>query len=373
MGAPTGSIGRIAIDAMGGDLGPAEVVAAASLALADSRLVNDLILVGHPDILTPLLASGGLGKNPRVSLHAATEVVTMEDKPIHAFRRKKDSSMGRAIELIKAGEAGAVVSCGNTGALMAGGTIRLRTLAGVDRPALAAIIPRANGYFILIDAGANPEAEPRHLAHNAVLGSHYARVILGVENPRVGLLTVGTEEGKGNALTKETHEILKLANSEGVLRYAGPTEGFQVFTDHCDVAVCDGFVGNLLLKSWESLAKFITGSLKDELKANPLRMGGALLAKGAFTALKARINPERYGGAPLLGLRGNVLKAHGSSNRHALHAAILAADKVVRADFLGKVEHDVARLNPLADAVANAAAAAKNENATSSSSANETG
>ena len=357
MGTPTGSIGRIAIDAMGGDLGPSEVVAAVSLALADSRLANDLTLVGHPDIVGPLLKSNGLASNPRLRFHPATEVVTMEDKPIQAFRRKKDSSMGRAIELIKAGEAGAVVSCGNTGALMAGGTIRLRTLPGVDRPALAAIIPRANGHFILIDAGANPEAEPRHLAHNALLGSHYARVILGVARPRVGLLTVGTEEGKGNALTKETHEILKRAGD--VLNYVGPTEGFQVFTDHCDVAVCDGFVGNLLLKSWESLAKFFTGSLRTELKANPVRMGGALLAKGAFTALKARINPESYGGAPLLGLRGNVLKAHGFSTRHALHAAIIAADKVVRADFLGKVEHDVALLNPIADAVRNAPSESK--------------
>lgn len=347
MGAPTGSAGRIAIDAMGGDLGPAEVVAAVSLALADPRLANELTLVGKPDILEPLLRDAGLATSSRVRLHAASEVITMEDKPVQALRRKKDSSMARSIELIKTNEAGAVVSCGNTGALMAGGAIRLRTLDGIDRPALAAIIPRANGYFILIDAGANPEAEPRHLAHNALLGSHYARVILGVESPRVGLLTVGTEEGKGNALSKETHEMLKRADAGGVLCYAGPTEGFQVFTDHCDVAVCDGFVGNLLLKSWESLAKFITGSLKDELKANPIRMGGALLAKGAFTALKARINPERYGGAPLLGLRGNVLKAHGSSNRHALHAAIIAADKVVRADFLAKVEQDAAKLNEL--------------------------
>ncbi len=345
MGTPTGSIGRIAIDAMGGDLGPAEVVAAASLALADSALVNDLILVGKPELLEPLLKTHGLSHSKRVTIHAASEVITMEDKPIQALRRKKDSSMARAIELIKTGDAGAVVSCGNTGALMAGGTLRLRTIEGIARPALAAIIPRANGYFILIDAGANPEAEPIHLAHNALLGSHYARVILGVANPRVGLLTVGTEEGKGNALSKETHELLKRSSS--LINYVGPTEGFQVFTDHCDVAVCDGFVGNLLLKSWESLAKFITGSLKQELKANPLRIGGAILANGAFTALKAKINPERYGGAPLLGLRGNVLKAHGSSNRRALHAAILAADKVVRADFLGKVAHDTAQLNAL--------------------------
>ncbi len=355
MGTPTAPAGRIAIDAMGGDLGPAEVVAAAQLALADSRLANDLTLVGQPALRGPLLSLHGLSSHPRIRMHAASEVITMEDKPLKALRTKKDSSMVRAIELIKAGEAGAVVSCGNTGALMAGGTLRLRTLDGIDRPALAAVIPRANGHFILIDAGANPEAEPRHLVHNALVGSHYARVILGCENPRVGLLTVGTEEGKGNALTKETHEILKRAGAANLLNYAGPTEGFQVFTDHCDVAVCDGFVGNLLLKSWESLAKFFSNTLKSELKANPLRMAGATLSNGAFKALKARMNPDVYGGAPLLGLRGNVLKAHGSSNRHALHHAIIAADKVVRADFLAHVAQDTAAINALVDAPAPAA------------------
>lgn len=347
MGTPTGSVRRIALDAMGGDLGPSEVVAGVRLALADPGLVNDLTLVGQPAVLEPLLHACGLAAHARLKVHPASEVITMEDKPVQALRRKKDSSMARAIELVKTGEASAVVSCGNTGALMAGGTIRLRTLEGIDRPALAAVIPRARGYFILIDAGANPEAEPRHLVHNALLGSHYARVILGVERPRVGLLTVGTEEGKGNALTKATHEILK--QSGHLLDYVGPTEGFQVFTDHCDVAVCDGFVGNLLLKSWESLAKFFKGTLEEELKANPLRLAGAALSRGAFKALKGRMNPDRYGGAPLLGLRGQILKAHGSSNRHALHAAILAADKVVRADFLDLVVRDAVPLNALVE------------------------
>jgi len=346
MGTPNGPVGSIALDAMGGDLGPAEVVAAAQLALADPLLRGDLILVGQPEVLDPLLEQYALNKHPRVRVLAASEIVTMDDKPLQAFRRKKDSSMGRAIELVKSGEAGALVSCGNTGALMAGGTIRLRTLEGIDRPALGAVIPRANGYFILIDAGANPEAEPLHLVHNALLGSHYARVVLGVEKPRVGLLTIGTEEGKGNALTTATNEMLKRCGE--VVNYIGPIEGFQVFTDHCDVAVCDGFTGNLLLKSWESLAKFFTSTLKTELKANPLRLGGAILAQGAFKAMKARINPERYSGAPLLGLRGNILKAHGSSNRHALRHAILAADKVIRADFLGQASRDAVRLNSLA-------------------------
>ncbi len=340
---PAGVSGNIAVDAMGGDLGPSEVVEAVKLAFAEFPTLNPVTLVGDREVLLPLLAQSGLGNHPSVEVFHASEVITMDDKPMQALRRKKDASMVRAIERVKEGEAGVVVSCGNTGALMAGGTIKLRTMEGVDRPALAAVIPRENGYFILIDAGANPEAKPEHLVHNAILGSHYARVVLGVQKPRVGLLTIGTEEGKGNTLVAETHEMIKRTGD--LLHYVGPTEGFQVFTDHCDVAVCDGFTGNLLLKSWESLAHFFSGILKKELRANPLRMGGALLAGGAFKALKQRINPERYGGAPLLGLRGNVLKAHGSSNRHAIKNALHIASDIVKADMNHLIEADVARAN----------------------------
>ena len=172
----------------------------------------------------------------------------------------------------------------------------------------------------LIDAGANPDATAEHLVHNAILGSNYCRVVLGVQAPRVGLVTIGTEEGKGNALVAETHELLKRIT--GVINYVGPVEGFQVFEDHVDVVVCDGFVGNILLKSWESLSQFFRDVLRQEMAANPIRMAGAYLAQGAFGALRSRINPERYGGAPLLGLRGNILKAHGSSNRKAIVSAI---------------------------------------------------
>jgi glycerol-3-phosphate acyltransferase PlsX len=339
----SGLTGRIAVDAMGGDLGPPEVVAAVKLALTEFNELNPVTLVGDEHVLKPLLVKHGLVGHPSLGLIHASEVITMEDKPIPALKRKKDASMFRAIDLVKSGEAAAVVSCGNTGALMAGGTIKLRTLDGIDRPALAAIIPRKNGHFILIDAGANPEAEPEHLVHNAILGAHYARVVFGVSRPRVGLLTIGTEEGKGNALISATHEHLK--NIGDLVNYAGPTEGFQVFTDHCEVAVCDGFVGNLLLKSWESLAHFFSDTLKTELKANPLRMSGAMLSRGAFKALKKRMNPEVYGGAPLLGLRGNVLKAHGSSNRQAIKNAIHAASKIIKADMLDLIAADAARAN----------------------------
>ena len=341
----SGASGRIAVDAMGGDMGPAEVVAAVKLALQHAPALNPITLVGDQAVLNPLLHQAGIHHHPRLAVHHASEVITMDDKPLNALKRKKDSSMVRAIELVKAGEAGVVVSCGNTGALMAGGTLKLRTMDGIARPALAAICPREGGHFVLIDAGANPEAKPEHLVHNAILGSHYCRVMLGVPRPRVGLMTIGTEEGKGNALITETNELLKRVGD--LLNYAGPIEGFHVFAEHVDVVVCDGFVGNIMLKSWESLVKFFSSMLKEELQANPMRATGALLSKGAFNALKERINPERYGGAPLLGLNGNILKAHGSSNRRAIRSAIAAANEIVKADMNQHIEADIARANEL--------------------------
>jgi glycerol-3-phosphate acyltransferase PlsX len=330
---------------MGGDLGPAEVVEAVRLAFRQYPELNPITLVGDEAILTPLLSRISADRRSYVSIHHASEVVTMDDKPLMALKRKKDSSMVRAIELVKDGNASVVVSCGNTGALMAAGTLRLRTMEGVARPALAAVVPRENGHFILIDAGANPEAKPEHLVHNAILGSHYCRVMLGISAPRIGLMTIGTEEGKGNTLVAEANDLLRRTGE--LINYSGPIEGFQVFAEHVDVVVCDGFVGNIMLKSWESLVKFFSGMLREELQANPARAIGALLSKGAFSALKERINPERYGGAPLLGLKGNILKAHGSSNRHAIKSAIHAASRIIRADMNHRIEADIARANEL--------------------------
>jgi glycerol-3-phosphate acyltransferase PlsX len=330
---------------MGGDLGPAEVVAAVKLALGQYRELNPLTLVGDEAVLAPLLRTAGLELSPRLAILHASEVVTMEDKPIDALKRKRDSSMMRSIDLVKNGEANAAVSCGNTGALIMGGTVKLRTMEGMARPALAAICPREGGHFVLIDAGGNPEAKPDHLVHNAIVGSHYCRLRLGVQNPRVGLVTIGTEEGKGNALVAETNELLRRTGS--VINYQGPIEGFQLFEEHVDVVLCDGFVGNIMLKSWESLAKFFSNTLRKELTANPLRAAGAALSKGAFNALKERINPERYGGAPLLGLNGHILKAHGSSSRHAIESAIRAANEIIKADMNQRIEADIARANEL--------------------------
>jgi phosphate acyltransferase len=350
MGNGNDASARIAVDAMGSDLGPSEVVAAVSLALTEFADLNPITLVGQEEILRPLVAQARLANDPRVAIFHASEVVTMDDKPLVALKKKKDSSMARAIELVKSGEAGAAVSCGNTGSLVASGILKLRTLEGVDRAALAPVIPRAGGHFILIDAGANPEAKPEHLVHNAILGSHFCRLELGVKQPRVGLLTIGTEEGKGNALVGETHELLKRIGT--LIHYVGPVEGFQVFRDEVDVVVCDGFVGNICLKTWESLSKFFRDELKSQILANPLRKAGGLLAKGAFDALRNRIKPERYGGAPLLGLKGNLLKAHGSANRQALKNAIHDANAMIRLNLNHQIESDIARANEIIRPVA---------------------
>ena len=337
--------GSIAVDAMGGDLGPAEVVAALQLAFAEYPDLNPVILVGDEVLLRPLIAAAGLADQPKLTVLHASEVVSMEDDVMTALRRKKDSSMVRALELVKEGKAAAVVSTGSTKILVAAGTLKLRPLDGVERPALSPVIPCEGGHLVLIDAGANPDATARHLVHNAILGTHYCRVELGIERPRVGLLTIGTEEGKGNALTNETHEALKSLGN--LINYAGPIEGFQVFLRDVDVVVCDGFTGNICLKTWESLVKFIGRELKTLFTANPVRMFAAFLGKGALRGLKHRIQPERFGGAPLLGLRGCVIKAHGSANRYALMNAIHDASEFLRTDLVHHIEADIASANTL--------------------------
>ncbi len=330
---------------MGGDLGPSEVVEGLAAALKELPDLSEVILVGDEAVLNPLLAEKGLKGDPRVSVLHASEVVGMDDKPIAALKQKKDSSMVRALELVKEGRAKLVLSCGNTGALMAGGTIKLRPMPGVERPALASVLPRPSGPFILIDAGANPEATPEHLVHNAVLGSVYARAVLGIQNPRVGLLTIGTEEGKGTEKINATHSLLK--KLEGLINYTGPVEGFQLFEDHVDVVVCDGFTGNVLLKGLESVFHMLKSFMTRELKRTPVRVLGAVLSMGAYRQLKKEISPERHGGAPLLGLRGLVLKAHGSSNRNHIRNAIRIGLGAVRADISELAQADIARANDL--------------------------
>lgn len=333
---------RLAIDAMGGDLGPAEVVAAVAEVRRNLKTVDEVVLVGRESELSPLLGESGLAQDRAVTLHPAEDIIGMEEKPMAGVRRR-NSSMMQALELVRSGQCRAALSCGNTGVLMAGGTIRLRPMDGVERPALATVIPSKDNHFILLDAGANPTAGARHLVHNAVLGSHYARIALGISRPRIGLLTIGTEEGKGHEQIFEAHEHLKKTN--GMLDYVGLLEGFQCFENAADVLVTDGFTGNLLLKSWENLFHMLTKCIREEISRQPHWMLGGLLSKGAFRSVKNRLSPELYGGAPLLGLKGTVIKAHGSSNRTAIFHAIRIASEAVAHDMNAHARDDIANAN----------------------------
>jgi glycerol-3-phosphate acyltransferase PlsX len=331
----------IALDVMGSDKGPGELLAGVHMAL-QQHLPARLIVVGDETLITQALAECGLQAGDNLHVHHASQVIAMEDKPVQGLK-KKDASMVRALELVRSGQAQALVSCGNTGSLMAGGTLRLRPMPGVDRPAIGTVIPSYKDHFVLIDAGANPQAQPMHLVHNAILGSHYAQVVLGKPLPRVGLLTIGTEEGKGTELIQQTHEALK--QLDGIIHYTGLIEGFQVFDCLVDVVVCDGFVGNILLKTWESLFHNLKGFLKEQLLKNPVRQLGAWLAKGAFMHMKERLSPEGYGGAPFLGLRNLVIKAHGSSNRESLANALRTTAELLQYDLSHHMQTSIQAAN----------------------------
>jgi len=312
----------VALDCMGGDLGPSEAIAAAALAIKEGVISpNDtLVLVGHEDNLRMLAMEHRGLKSPRVIFKHAHSVVGSDDAPMTVLKSKRDSSMMVALEMLKSGEVEAVISTGNTKALVAAGTIKLRTMEGAERPSLAAIMPRREGHFILLDVGANPEATPEQLVHNAILGSIYAQCSLGVPNPRVGLLTVGTEEGKGGVRINRTHQLLKALGSQ--INYVGPIEGFDVWGDSCDVVVTDGFTGNVILKTLEGLIYMLRDLIGSKVKRNPVYLAGGIAMFPLLRDLKGKLKPERYGGAPLLGLNGLVMKAHGSSNRQGIVSAI---------------------------------------------------
>lgn len=263
----------------------------------------------------------------------------MRDKPTDILRRKKDCSMSRAIGLVRDGQADAVVSLGNTGGLFTGATVLLRPIEGVKRAAIATVIPTQHNEFVLIDAGANIECRPLHLAQFAIMGSVYARDILGYERPRVGVLSNGTEEGKGTELTQQALTLIRTLD----LNFIGYVEGHDLFENKVEVVVCDGFVGNIVLKTMESLAKGMVHWLRDEFSKNPKRMLGALLAKNALRSIKRRMDPDTYGGAPLLGLNGSVLKAHGSARERSIMNAIRVATESVRHGVNQTIRQEIAR------------------------------
>jgi glycerol-3-phosphate acyltransferase PlsX len=267
----------------------------------------------------------------------------MEDKPAAAVRKKKDCSIVRAMELVKDGKADAVVSPGNTGGIFAAATFRLGRIPGVERGGIATVIPGPDNEFVLLDSGANIECKPLHLAQYAVMGSIYSREILGYKNPRVGILSIGTEDTKGNELTLAAFALCKKLK----LNFIGNVEGRDLFENHVDVVVCDGFVGNIVLKTCESLAGGIFTMLKRELTSSPQRQFGAMLVKNAFRAIKRRMDPEVYGGAPLLGFNGSVLKAHGSAKERAITNALRVSATNIQNNVNQIIAREIATANEL--------------------------
>ncbi|HEV2435243.1 MAG TPA: phosphate acyltransferase PlsX [Verrucomicrobiae bacterium] len=315
---------RIAVDVMGGDHGCGVVIEGVRRALEENKKITALYLVGDQARIHAALPARGF-RDHRVRVIHTSEVVEMEDKPASALRKKRDSSIARAAELVHEGKADALVSLGNTGGIFAAATFKVGRIPGVDRGCIATVIPRQGNEFVLLDAGANIECKPVHLAQFAVMGSIYSREVLRRRNPRVGVLSIGREDSKGNELTLEAFKLCRRLD----LNFIGNVEGHDLFKDHVDVVVCDGFVGNIVLKTSESLAVAMFSMLKRELMNSAQRQIGAFLAKGAFHAIRKRMDPEVYGGAPLLGFNGLVFKAHGSARERAVASALqITADAV---------------------------------------------
>lgn len=318
----------IALDAMGGDFGPEVIVPAAARILNEIPNVR-LILVGLEDVLRQHLDQHGLTETERLQIHHASEIVTMDESPSQALRKKKDSSLRVAINLVHQGVAQAAVSAGNTGALMATAKFVLKTLPGIDRPAIMTTLPSMNGHTHMLDLGANVDCTAEHLFQFAVMGSITASAVDNVENPRVGLLNVGSEAMKGNAQVKEADRLLQGCN----LNYIGFVEGDDIYAGDVDVVVCDGFVGNISLKTSEGVAKMITHFMKQEFKRNIFTKIAALFALPVLNAFKKRVDPRVYNGASLLGLQDIVIKSHGGADAfsyaNAIKIALLEVEKSV--------------------------------------------
>lgn len=330
---------RIALDTMSGDNGLEAVVPAALDSLKDHDDVV-LVLVGDEPKLLEELAKYKQSPNERLSIKHSTQVVNMEDAPALALRNKKDSSMRVAINLIKDGEADAAVSAGNTGALMATGRFVLRMLPGIDRPAICTAIPAVNGHTYMLDLGANIDSSAQHLYQFAVMGTELVRAIDGNQNPRLGLLNIGQEDMKGNEQVKAAHDLIK----GGDFNYIGFVEGGDVYHGDVDVIVCDGFVGNVALKSSEGVAKMLSEELKNSYTKNLYTKLAALVSLPVLREFRHRFDHRRYNGASFLGLKGIVIKSHGSADRVAFANAINIARKAVLEKVPDKIERHLKKL-----------------------------
>jgi glycerol-3-phosphate acyltransferase PlsX len=327
---------RVALDAMGGDRG-AEINVEGAV-LAARELGASVILVGIEEELRNHLRQHAV-QGLHLTLRHAPEVVNMEESPSTAVRRKKQSSIRIGMDLVKRGEAEAFVSAGNTGAVMATAMLTLGMLPGVERPAIAVVVPTLTGRAVLLDAGANVDCKPRHLTQFAIMGNVYARDVLGLARPRVGLLSIGEEESKGNELTKE---VFKELEDEASLNFIGNVEGRDVFNGNSDVIVCDGFTGNVALKISESVLDAMFTLLREELGRDLRGKAGSLLLLPAFKRFKRRVDPTELGGAPLLGVNGVCVISHGRSTGNAIKNAIRAARECVANKVISHIREGIA-------------------------------
>ncbi len=324
---------------MGGDHAPAAMIEGAMLALEDNGIdVGKLFLVGDETTVEKELTHLSYAHS-KIEIVHSEQVVEMHESAVKSVRQKKKSSISVAVDLVKSGDCQAIVSAGNTGAAVAASTIKLRNIPGVERAGIASPLPNENGPCNIVDAGANVDSKPSHLLGYAIMGSVYARHVQGKKNPIVGLMSVGEEDSKGTDLTREVFGLLK----ESGLNFIGNVEGHDLFETPVDVVVCDGFVGNVVLKSCEATAKAMFKWLKEDIKATPIRKMGALIAKEAFKATKERGNYETYGGSPLLGVNGICIIGHGSSSPRAVKNAIRVASEAVRHHVNPHIEEEMAR------------------------------
>ena len=333
----------VAVDCMGGDHGPHVTVPAALEFQA--RLPDvDIVLVGLRDAIEAELAARGSAYGPRLRVHPASEVVSMDEPPAQALRYKKDSSMRVAINLVKSGEAEACVSAGNTGALMAISRFVLKTLPGIDRPAIATVLPTLKGHTVVLDLGANVDCTAEHLLQFGIMGSELVSSVDALREPTVGLLNVGQEDIKGNEVVKRAAELLRASD----LNFHGTVEGDDIYKGTTDVVVCDGFVGNVALKTSEGLAQMLATYLREEFKRNVLTKAAGLLAWPIIRAFKRRVDHRRYNGATLIGLRGVVIKSHGSADVFAFGFAIQRAMEEARTGVLRHIEERMSQIQKTA-------------------------
>jgi glycerol-3-phosphate acyltransferase PlsX len=331
---------KVAIDCMGGDHGVQVTVPAALNVLSGDSDVS-FLLVGNQDAIAPELARHGATPAGRVNIRHASQEVEMDEAPASAMRGKKDSSMRVAVNLVEQGEAAACVSAGNTGALMAISRFVLGMLPGIDRPAIATVLPTSKGHTYILDLGANVNCEPEHLLQFGLMCSELVRSVEGKPRPTVGLLNIGAEDIKGNELVKGAAELMRASD----LNFHGYVEGDDIYKGTTDIVVCDGFVGNVALKTSEGLARMLATYLREEFGRNPLTRMAGLVAMPVINAFKRRVDPRRYNGASLLGLRGIVVKSHGSADTFAFEFAIRRALEEARSGMLAHIAQRMAAIN----------------------------